>query len=206
MDPLRLFLTVFLRFFFLLTPFAVVSAFLTLTRDQDHDERRRTAVRSTVAVIVICLALSLIGKHLFVLFGITLDSFRVGAGTLLFLSGVRMVMGQKRDDLASSDEQDVAVVPLAMPIVVGPGTTGALLVMGAELTDMGQRLIGAGALLAAILVVGAAFLLADPIERVLGPRGLAILTKLAGLFLTSLAAEIIFTGVVNLLMPALRTG
>lgn len=195
----RLFISVFLKFFFLLGPFAVVSAFLTLTRSQTVSQRRQTAGRATVAVIIICFALSLVGKYLFRLFGVTLDSFRIGAGALLFLSGVRMVLGQKKDDLIDDPEQDVAVVPLAMPIVVGPGTTGALLVMGAELSGLTQRLVGAGALLLAILTVGAVFYLGGRIEGALGKRGLAILSKLTGLFLVSLAAEIIFTGIVNFL-------
>ena len=199
MDTAALFGRIFLRYFFLLGPFAVVSAFLTLTRDLGERERRRTAVRSTLAIVVICFALWLIGNHLFAVLGITLDAFRIGAGALLFLSGAQLVHGRDRQETLPVDGQDVAVVPLAIPIVVGPATTGALLVMGAELHGWSQQAAGAAALLAAILVVGAVFLLGSRIERALGPRGLAILTKLTGLFLASLAAQMIFTGVRNFL-------
>ena len=199
MDTAALFGRIFLRYFFLLGPFAVVSAFLTLTRELDPRERRRTAVRSTLAIVVICFALWLIGNQLFAVLGITLDAFRIGAGALLFLSGAQLVQGRDRHDALPADGQDVAVVPLAIPIVVGPATTGALLVMGAELHGWTQQVAGAAALLAAILVVGAVFLLGSRIERALGPRGLAILTKLTGLFLASLAAQMIFTGIRNFL-------
>jgi len=217
MDTAALFGRVFLRYFFLLGPFAVVSAFLTLTRELGQRERRRTAVRSTLAIVVICFALWLIGNQLFAVLGITLDAFRIGAGALLFLSGAQLVQGRDRHEALSArgeirrgepaDGQDVAVVPLAIPIVVGPATTGALLVMGAELHGWTQQVAGAAALLAAILVVGAVFLLGSRIERALGPRGLAILTKLTGLFLASLAAQMIFTGIRNFLsLPAPARG
>ena len=98
MDTAALFGRVFLRYFFLLGPFAVVSAFLTLTRELGQRERRRTAVRSTLAIIVICFALWLIGNQLFAVLGITLDAFRIGAGALLFLSGAQLVQGRERHD------------------------------------------------------------------------------------------------------------
>lgn len=199
MDTAALFGRIFLKFFFLLGPFAVVTAFLTLTRELGDRERRRTAVRSTLAIVIICFGLWMIGNHLFAVLGITLDAFRIGAGALLFLSGVQMVFGRDQTDASPPDGHDVAVVPLAVPIVVGPATTGALLIMGAELHGWTQQVVGGLALLGAILVVGGVFLLGSRIERALGPRGLAILTKLTGLFLASLAAQMIFTGIRNFL-------
>jgi len=199
-ETLKLLVAVFLKFFFLLAPFAVVTAFLSLTRSYSEHARRRTAIRTTVAIMIICLCLSLTGKYLFALFGITLDAFRIGAGALLFLSGLQMVMGSGKEERVEGPEQDVAVVPLAIPITVGPATTGALLIMGAEFDTMPARLTASAALFLAILVVGAVFYLGTRIEKLLGPRGIAILTKLTGLFLTSLAAQMIFTGIQNFLV------
>lgn len=198
-ETLKLMLAVFLKFFFLLAPFAVVTAFLSLTRSYSEQARRRTAIRTTIAILIISLCLSLIGKYLFAMFGITLDAFRIGAGVLLFLSSLQMVMGPGKEERAEDPHQDIAVVPLAMPITVGPATTGALLIMGAEFDTMQTRLTASAALVLAILVVGFIFFLGTRIEKLLGPRGIAILTKISGLFLTSLAAQMIFTGIQNFL-------
>ena len=192
--------TVFLKFVFLLTPFAGVSTFLALAPPEAR-ERRRVALRATLAVVVFCLVFYFFGRFLFDMLAITVDAFRIGAGAILFLSGAAMARGTSKSSLppGTDDDQDIAVVPIALPVTVGPGTTGALLVMASEPTTMAERAVTLAALLAACGVVGVALLLADPLQRVLGARGITILTKLTGLFLAALAAEIVFTGVRNFL-------
>ena len=192
------FFTVWIRFFFLLTPFFVLSTFLAMTPELTASQRRSTAVRVTLAVMVACFVLYSFGNTLFSLFGITLDSFRIGAGSLLFLSAVHMVHG---DDSAppSGKREAISVVPLAIPITVGPGTTGALLVMGAEIQQSWQIFVGCAALAAAVLCVGILLVCASFIEHIVGKKGITILSKLTGLFVAALAAQIVFTGVKNFL-------
>jgi multiple antibiotic resistance protein len=192
------FFTVAIRFFFLLTPFFVLSSFLAMTPELTASQRRSTAVRVTFAVLVSCFVLYFFGSTLFSLFGITLDSFRIGAGSLLFLSAVHMVHG---DDKAPTGERRgaISVVPLAIPITVGPGTTGALLVMGAEMQQQWQVFVGCAALAAAVLCVGIILVGASFIEHIVGKKGITILSKLTGLFVAALAAQIVFTGVKNFL-------
>lgn len=192
--------TVFIRFFFLLTPFFVLSMFLSMTRDLEPHARQKLAVRVTLAVIVIAMILYFFGHTLFQIFGITLDAFRIGAGALLFLSAVQLVQGGDRTRM-TADSGDIAVVPLAIPITVGPATTGALLVMGAELQEQTlQKLLGSLGLVLAILTVGLMLVISGQIERIIGRRGLSILSKITGLILAALAAQIIFTGIRQFLL------
>ena len=197
----NIFVSVFLKFIFLLAPFVVVSTFLSLTDSCSDEERKRIAIRSTVAIVIICFTLYLTGKYLFACFGITLDAFRIGAGTILFISGVKMVFDERKHEVVKDSFHDVAVVPLAIPITVGPATIGGILVMGADYDRMAERLVACAALFAATLVVGVVFLLGVRIERVLGARGLAILNKLTGLFLVSLASQLVFTGIYHFKSP-----
>jgi multiple antibiotic resistance protein len=193
------FFTVWIRFFFLLTPFFVLSTFLAMTPELTSSERRGTAIRVTLAVLVACFVLYFFGNTLFSLFGITLDSFRIGAGSLLFLSAVQMVHGD--DSVTPSEKRGaISVVPLAIPVTVGPGTTGALLVMGAEIHQGWQIFVGCAALAAAVLCVGVLLVCASSIEHVVGKKGITILSKLTGLFVAALAAQIVFTGVKNFLL------
>jgi len=192
------FFTIWIRFFFLLTPFFVLSSFLAMTPELTGAERRGTALRVTLAVLAACFVLYFFGNTLFSLFGITLDSFRIGAGTLLFLSAVQMVHGD--DSISPSEKRGaITVVPLAIPITVGPGTTGALLVMGAELQGW-QVFIGCAALASAVLCVGVLLVCASSIEHLVGKKGITILSKLTGLFVAALAAQIVFTGIKNFLL------
>jgi multiple antibiotic resistance protein len=197
-EMLTLFVNIYLKLFIIFTPFFVISAFLSLTKNDSQAERQRIAAKVTLAVAMMCIALFLFGTYIFELFGITLDAFRIGAGAVLFLSAVSMIQGKSAVSPQDSKE-DVAVVPLAIPITVGPGTIGALLVMGAGLKTAPEKAIACLALLCAVFSVGGLLFAAGRMEKFLGQQGLTILTKLTGLFVSAIAAQIFFTGLKNFL-------
>lgn len=197
---MSIFINAFLKLFFVLTPFFVLSAFIALTSGYAEPAKKRIALKATLAVLTAGFVLLLFGSYIFSVLGITLDAFRVGAGTLLFLSAVSLVTGASFGQKAQED-RSIAVVPLALPITVGPGTTGVLLLMGAELHGLRETLLVMGALVAAVLTVGTLLLQAGRIERWMGETGLAVLSKLTGLVLASLAAQMILTGVRAFLAP-----
>lgn len=193
-----LFVNLYLKLLLILTPFFVLSVFLSMTHGFGESKRRHIAVKVTLAVIVVSFGLFFFGRYLFDLFGITLDAFRIGAGAVLFLSALSLIRGAG-DEAPVEDALDIAVVPLAIPVTVGPATIGALLVMGAGMKSLPEQMVACAALLSAALSVGALLVLSSAVERVIGRRGLVILTKLTGLFLAALAAQICFTGIRNFL-------
>ncbi|WFS61837.1 MarC family protein [Pseudodesulfovibrio thermohalotolerans] len=195
---MNLFISLYIKLFFLLTPFFVLSVFLSMTEGMEKKEQRKLAVRTISAVLVIALTLYFAGNPIFSTLGITLDGFRVGAGALLFLSAVSLVSG-KRQRPETDDDSDVAVVPLAIPITVGPASIGTLLILGAELSTTQHKLIGAAALICACLSVGLLLITASTAMRVIGKMGINVLTKITGLVLSAMAAQIIFAGVRNFL-------
>ena len=192
------FINFYLKIFFILTPFFVLSAFISLTKDLDDFEKKRTAVRVTIGVMVSSFLFFLFGKYIFELFGITLDAFRIGAGTILFLSAISMI-AEKDDTKHHTNSQDIAIVPLAIPITVGPGVIGMLLVTGAEAGSLTEKLIIGTALFLAVVSVGVILYLSSSVKRLIGEQGLVILPKVTGLFVSAIAAQIIFTGIQNFL-------
>ncbi len=198
---LSLFTNTFIKFFFLLTPFFVMSTFLALTRELGASARRNVVGRIMIAVLITCVTLFVVGNYLFAVLGITVDAFRLGAGALLFLSAVSLVRGRRADDGLDAN-QDIAVVPLAIPVTVGPATTGALLVMSGELDSVSARLVGGGAMLAAILCVGVLLYISSAVEKLLGQKGLTVLSKLTGLILAAMSAQMAMQGVKNFFMGA----
>ncbi len=198
MGVMRLFFDVYVQIFFVLTPFFVLSMFLAMTRDYREGARKALALKVAGAVIVISLILFVFGRVIFMVFGITTDAFKVGAGVLLLLSAISMVSGNAGSK-ADTERSDIAVVPLAIPITVGPATIGVLLVMGAELTTVAQKLVAGSALVLAAMTVSLLLYMASGIERRLGTIGLNILSKLTGLMLAAIAAQLILTGVKHFL-------
>ncbi len=197
---LATFFQTYLKLFFILTPFFAISAFLSLTQEMTPGERRKTAVKVTLAVIISSLVLYLYGRYIFQLFGITLDAFRIGAGSVLFLSALNMVGGGTKMYEAGGVQDDIAVVPLAIPIICGPGTIGALLVLGSSVQGFANQALACGALVSAALTVGVLLFISSSLKRLLGRRGLNIMSRLTGLFVASIAAQIFFTGVRNFMM------
>ncbi|MBC8208153.1 MAG: MarC family protein [Desulfobulbaceae bacterium] len=191
---LTLFVHDYLKLFFIMTPFFVLSSFLAMTTGMTTDLRQKLALKTTLAVLISSFAMFFFGKYIFALFGITLDAFRIGAGTVLFLSALSMINDRERVDREHL-HSDIAVVPLAIPITVGPGVIGVLMVMGAEIQSTGELLLFCTALAAASLTIGLVLHSAKWLQRSLGQKSLAVLQKITGLFVSAIAAQIIFTGI-----------
>ena len=111
--------SVYIKFFFLLTPFFILAVFLALTEKVETRMQRALAGRVTVGIVLTSILLFLFGETIFDLFGITVDSFRIGAGALLFLSAVSLTQGKFSLPSTDSSLMSLAIVPLAIPITIG---------------------------------------------------------------------------------------
>jgi multiple antibiotic resistance protein len=195
------FVTVWVKMFFILTPFLTLTVFLSMTSRMEKARSNRIAAKTAAAVAVICLALYLFGNYIFILFGITLDAFRIGAGGILFLSAVSLVTGKfGKDGPADGNSGDIAVVPLAIPATVGPGTIGVLMVMGADSKLSAVSAATALGICAAAASLWVVLRLSAYIERIVGRDGVEIITKITGLFTSAIAAQVMFTGIKNFLL------
>ena len=197
---MEIFISTFLKIFFLMTPFFVLTMFLTITQDATIKQRKALAVKVTISVTIISLILLFFGKYIFSIFGITLDAFRIGAGALLFLTAIDLVKGTEQSSkIGHKDISQVAVVPLSIPMIIGPGTTGILLVMGASFESSSAILMGSLSLLLAVLSIGLMLYTSSFLEKIIGKHGLQVISKITGLILAALSAQIVFTGIKNFL-------
>jgi len=179
--------------------------FLALTRGEASAVRRKVANKAIIASVVISFVLFFFGSSLFSVLGITLDAFRIGSGVLLFLSALSLVRDGTRNHavgMPSEELDDVSVVPLAVPIIVGPATIGTILVYGAELHGW-EMILGLCGLLLALGSLALLLYSASLIERILGRTGLNVLSKITGLILAAMAAQIVMSGVMGFLQPAI---
>ena len=183
----------------LMTPFFVLAVFISNCEGWPQKERRQLAKRTAFAVFVICLVLYLFGESLFRYLGIGLDAFRIGAGLVLLLNGISMVRDNIVPGRHIETDGDMAVVPLALPTTVGPGTIGALVVMGAGDNNYKAKIIAVLAITIASLVLWIILKYSEYISTLMKRKGIAIMSKLTGMYLVSLAAQIIFDGIRNFL-------
>lgn len=198
-------IAIIIKLFLLLTPFFILSVFVTTCSNLDAKSQKKLAIRVATAVTVATVVIYLFGALIFKYLGISLDAFRIGAGLVLMLSGIDMVRGgdtPKARDLGEYSS-DPAVVPLAIPTTVGPGTIGTLLVMGQGAFDRPLRCIfEVCAIITASILVGAMLYFGRHLKQLLKDKGLNILSKLTGMYIVALAAQIIFTGAGNMIAAA----
>lgn len=190
--------SLYLKMLVLYSPFFVLSCFISLTRGYTVKERKYLAWKVAIGSMIASALLYLFGNGIFLVFGVTIDAFRIGAGSVLFISALAMAQGKPAVQQESLG-QDVSIVPLTIPLTVGPGTIGALLVMSASDASWDHRLTTLMAIVIASFTVGLVLYLSSLFERVMGDQGLQIVSRLMGLFVCALAAQIIFTGVKNYL-------
>ena len=196
-------LKTFLQFLFLITPFFVLSMFLSMTQGWETVAKKKLAVKVGISAFITCVFLLFFGRWLFAAFDITIDAFRIGGGALLFLSAVGLV-NSKIADKAPSDDMDsavsnIAVVPLAIPVTCGPGTIAAVLVIGAESNGIANQLACVIGLVCAFAILTTMLVLSAWVEQKLGRNVIVILSKITGLILSAMAAQLVFTGIKHIL-------
>lgn len=187
-----------IKLYALMTPPAVLSAFLGQTSHYDAKKKNFIALKASCAIFILGFALYVWGSSIFELFGFTLDAFRIGSGVLLMLTAISLM----KDDGENEHEQvegDISVVPLAIPLGMGPASIGAVMVMGAQAKTFAQTLTGVFSLFLAAFCMYLLLRMANIAAKVLHSSGIAVLSKLTGLILAAIAAQVIFTGVINFL-------
>ena len=189
-----------IRLFVLLSPFCTLSLFLAFSGDMGEREQRGFGIRIALAIWIICVLFYLFGQTIFGFLGITLDAFRIGAGVVLFLNGLDLVRGSGIPKAKMcAGEGDMAVVPMAIPYTVGPATIGVLLLMGANVHSMRQRVIEILAITVVGVLMALLLVFARKLELILKEKGLSILGKLTGMYLLALAAQLIVDGAQGML-------
>lgn len=192
------------KIFLLLTPFFVLSVFVSTCGEMDSSARKNLALRTGLAVVVAAAVFYLLGEAIFACLGISLNAFRIGAGLVLMLNGIDMVRSSLPKNRQVDNGGDAAIVPLAIPTTVGPGTIGTLLVLGANGAERAAE-VGVSPLLfksveVSVIVlagcgVGVILYFSESVNRLLKENGVKILSKLTGMYIVALAAQIIFDGV-----------
>lgn len=200
----------FISLLALINPIGAVPFFLSLTSKDSELERRRTIRIASISVFCVIAVTTLLGQQIISFFGISVGSLEVGGGIIMLLMAISMLNAQIGNARATAEERDeaesknsIAVVPLAIPLLTGPGSISTVIVYAANAHHWYDRigLVAIGLVIAAICF--GTLRLAEPIARWIGQTGINIGTRLMGLMLSALAVEFIVDGL-KALLPNLR--
>jgi multiple antibiotic resistance protein len=202
MDELARFaLVTFTSVLFIVDPVAAVPTYLVITQQETPAERRRTALRACIAMTVLLALFAATGTLLFRAFGITLPAFRTAGGLILWFVAMDMLHGERRTQEGSDElvegqaKEDVALTPLAIPMLAGPGAISTAIVVAGQAHGPVQTIV----VYAAILLTGAisfvCLRLGEPLLGRLGKTGIRVVTRVMGLILAAVAVQFVFSGV-----------
>jgi multiple antibiotic resistance protein len=196
---------IFVGILVIVNPVGAVPIFLDLTRGMSP--RGRNAITNVVALTVcsILLVSLLFGEVLLEFFGISIHSFRVGGGILLLLMAVSMmharvspIVQTQEEVRESKDKRSVAVVPLSMPLLAGPGAISAVTIAADRGTGAAHYSIIGGEIVLLCLILWAVFRLSPLIASRLSSAALNVMTRIEGLILAAIAVEFIASGLKGL--------
>ena len=196
----------FATFFATIGPVDVAAMLAVLTPYHTSGERRKIAVRAVTIATGILLFFALGGKAILDGLGISLAALRISGGILLLILAVSMVFGKNGGGQRSSEEEtmeamqkkDISVFPLAMPLIAGPASTGAaLLLMAGTQGDLLQQAAVIAGMLTVLALTLLLFMAASGIQRVLGITGLHVISRMAGMVLAALAVQFMLDGIAS---------
>lgn len=192
----------------IINPIGAIPIFLSITREHGQEEIKKISSSCAVAIFITILISLLIGQHILVFFGISIASFRIGGGFLLFTMALSMLQAKNNNtklnkkEMEFQDPNEVGIVPLAIPLLAGPGAISTSIIKAESLTGTGTW-VGIIIVLAVIaLLVKLVLNFSRTIGEKLGTLGLNVMTRIMGLILMALSVEFV-TGGLKELFPAL---
>lgn len=194
----------------IVNPIGAVPLFASMTSGNNEEEKKHIARIASTAVAVVLIVAAVGGQPLLALFGITIASFKVGGAILILLIAIAMMHGEQTGEKQTPDEareaeykERIAVVPLAIPLLSGPGAISTIIIYATARSSVGHlsAIIACAVLVA--LVTWVALRVATPVSTWLGKTGVNIAMRLMGLLLAAVAVEIFASGIV-VLLPGLK--
>ncbi|MFT4566660.1 MAG: multiple antibiotic resistance protein [Saprospiraceae bacterium] len=204
----EIFLAVYAALFSLVNPFGAVPVFLAMTPNMTKEERKETALHSSIYVFLILLTFFLAGSAILGFFGISLEALRIAGGIIIFGSGAQLLSGKMAQSRAINkevtdeaiDKEDISFTPLAMPLLAGPGSISLVIGYFSTYPDWTSR----GTVILALLVFGItvfSILRASPvIFKVLGVAGIKAISRIMGFLVMAIGIELIISSIRQILI------
>lgn len=196
-------ITVFMAFFAIMNPIAGTPVFLSLTSGDDRETTKAVALKALIVAFVIIASFAVAGKLIFEMFGLTLPAFRITGGIIVFFIGLHMLQGNQSSvqHPSEEDKQDsreaalsVAISPLAMPLLAGPGTIATAMSFSAG-SGVSGTLVTILAFAVLCLITYFFFIFGGKLVHYLGASALGVITRMMGLILAVIGTQMVVEGI-----------
>jgi len=185
--------TTFVTLAVLMDPVGIAPIFVAMTRTLEPAQRRQAAIRAVLAAGGLIIGFALFGGLVLDYLNVSVHSLSIAGGLLLLLVALEMLRGEDYPD--ETGAQDVALVPLATPLLAGPGAIATVIVLSRQNDKLSGRAAVIGGILCALALVGVVMLAAERVSRVV-PEGLVnFLTRVFGLLLSAFAVQLVVNGI-----------
>ncbi|ADP66087.1 YchE family NAAT transporter [Buchnera aphidicola] len=199
-------LSIYIKFFIglcaLVNPIGMIPIFTTMTNNQSFLERKKTNIVANFSVSLILLISLFFGSNILNIFGISINSFRIAGGILIISIAFSMISGQfiktiktKKETKEENKIDNISVVPLAMPLIAGPGAISSTIVWSTYYSSWANLFLCSLVIFLFSFVCWLCFEAAPYVVQILGKTGINIITRIMGLLLMSLGIEFISTGI-----------
>lgn len=190
----------FLTLFTIIDPVGGAPFFLGITAGYSEEERKKIALRASLTAFMTLLTFLWIGKYLLSFFQISVSSFKIAGGILLFLIAIEMLFGKttqvkatEKETIKTKEKEDVSIVPLGIPYLAGPGAITTTIILG-ETSGLTLKLALSVIIFLVLLVTFLIFCNSSKIFKLLGELGTKAVVRILGLILASIAIEYITAG------------
>jgi multiple antibiotic resistance protein len=205
-DALSFALVAFSSLIVIINPVMVTSVFITLTSSATPEAKLAISRKTTLTAFIVLLAFAISGSLIFKFFSITIGAFQIAGGIILFSVAMGMLHARTSRTKQTPEEmdeamsrEDIAVVPLAIPIVSGPGAITTVVVLSGETRAIPNMAILFLAIVVSMVIVFVMLRNASSIQKFMGPSGLNITTRLMGLVLAAVAVQFVVHGIASVL-------
>ena len=194
-------LVTFTSVLFIVDPIAVIPTYLVITQGQTSEQRRATARRACVAAAILLVTFAAAGRGIFSLFGITMPAFRIAGGLILWVVAMDMLHGTRSTQEGTAEitegraKEDVALTPLAMPMLAGPGAISTVMVLSGQARETPQLIAVYGSIVLTILISWLTLRVGERLVMRMGQTGIRVMTRIMGLLLAAIAVQFVITGV-----------
>lgn len=185
---------------FIVDPIAVIPTYLVITRRETTEQRAKTARRACIAAATILIVFAVGGTYIFQLFGITLPAFRIAGGLILWLVAMDMLHAERRTQestpeiVEGQEKEDVALTPLAMPMLAGPGAISTIMVLAGQARTLDRKFVVYGSILLTAFISWITLRVGERVVQRLGQTGIRVMTRIMGLLLAAIAVQFVVTG------------
>ena len=199
---IELYISSLITFFVVIDPPGCAPIYAGLSASASATQKRAMAIRAVGVSAAILFVFALFGEALLKGLGISLASFRIAGGIMLFLIALEMVFEkrtQRREDRAAKvahdpEADDVSIFPMAMPMIAGPGSIASVMLLMSRNSGLERSAVVLAAMVTILLLTLVALLAAGPIMRILGAKIEAVITRLLGVLLAALAVQFVLDG------------